>query len=78
MNNNRCLFCNKIIPEGRQICPTCEKEQTLKSVTPENELCRNCKIKCKGDRCKSLKAYIQGLKASFTKSNKIKQYNKNK
>lgn len=25
MNNNRCLFCNKIIPEGRQICPSCEK-----------------------------------------------------
>ena len=22
---NRCLFCNEVIPEGRQICPACEK-----------------------------------------------------
>lgn len=24
-NDNRCLFCGAIIPEGRQICPTCER-----------------------------------------------------
>lgn len=22
---NRCIFCNDIIPEGRQFCPNCEK-----------------------------------------------------
>lgn len=23
MNNNRCVCCGKIIPEGRQVCPDC-------------------------------------------------------
>ena len=67
MNNNMCLFCNKIIPEGRQICPTCEKYVILKTVTPENELCRKCKKKCKGDDCKSLKEYIKKLIKNFHK-----------
>lgn len=26
---DRCLFCGTIIPEGRQICPNCEKDKTL-------------------------------------------------
>lgn len=26
---DRCLFCGAIIPEGRQICPRCERERTL-------------------------------------------------
>ena len=24
MNNNRCVSCNEIIPEGRLMCPSCE------------------------------------------------------
>ena len=24
--NNTCICCGEIIPEGRQICPTCEKQ----------------------------------------------------
>ena len=28
MNNNRCLYCNEIIPEGSLVCPTCEIAQT--------------------------------------------------
>ena len=27
MNNNRCVVCNEIIPEGRQVCPNCEKRE---------------------------------------------------
>jgi hypothetical protein len=27
MNNNRCLYCNEIIPEGRMVCPLCERMQ---------------------------------------------------
>ena len=27
MDNNRCLYCNEIIPEGRMTCPLCEKAQ---------------------------------------------------
>lgn len=26
--DNRCLYCGEIIPEGRQVCPTCEHLQT--------------------------------------------------
>lgn len=25
-DTNRCVCCGEIIPEGRQVCPTCEKE----------------------------------------------------
>ena len=27
MNNNRCVMCGTIIPEGRMVCPICEKER---------------------------------------------------
>lgn len=81
MNNNRCLFCNKIIPAGTQVCPTCEKEQaefikelkSVRNITPENEFCLKCKKKCKGE-CKEFKEYIKGLlKASGAKRTKRKR-----
>lgn len=25
MNDNKCIFCGQIIPEGRQVCPACER-----------------------------------------------------
>lgn len=25
MNETRCVFCGEIIPEGRQVCPACER-----------------------------------------------------
>ena len=25
---NRCVYCGEIIPEGRQVCPSCEKIQS--------------------------------------------------
>ena len=28
MNDNRCLFCGELVPEGRQVCPICEKRLT--------------------------------------------------
>ena len=28
MSDNRCVYCGEIIPEGRQVCPTCEQQQT--------------------------------------------------
>lgn len=27
MNENRCVVCGAIIPEGRQVCPICEYEE---------------------------------------------------
>ncbi len=32
---NRCLFCNDIIPEGLQICPKCESEWSGQANTPK-------------------------------------------
>ena len=26
MNDNRCVCCGRQIPEGRMVCPICEKE----------------------------------------------------
>ena len=26
--DNRCVYCGEIIPEGRQVCPSCEKIQS--------------------------------------------------
>lgn len=28
MSDNRCVYCGEIIPEGRQVCPICERLQT--------------------------------------------------
>lgn len=25
MSNNRCICCGEIIPEGRHVCPRCER-----------------------------------------------------
>ena len=33
MKDNRCLLCGEIIPEGRQLCPTCETRGKAQSVT---------------------------------------------
>lgn len=27
-NNNRCIYCNEIIPEGRQVCYACQELMT--------------------------------------------------
>lgn len=37
MNDNKCLFCGDIIPEGRQICPICEKEPHEKIIDLKKE-----------------------------------------
>ena len=36
MNTERCICCGDIIPEGRQICPKCEKH--LPAATPNKSL----------------------------------------
>jgi RNA polymerase subunit RPABC4/transcription elongation factor Spt4 len=33
MNGERCVLCGEIIPEGRQVCPKCEKSKE----------CRDCR-----------------------------------
>lgn len=33
-NENRCIVCNAIIPEGRHICLTCERGNDMQTFTP--------------------------------------------
>ena len=40
MNNNRCLCCNEIIPEGRQICWSCERGTDKNSKSPSEKQIR--------------------------------------
>ena len=72
MNNNRCVICGAIIPEGRQVCPLCERKASKRkterevisvySVTPENKFCFECKKKkCNGE-CREYKEYLAGLR----------------
>lgn len=32
MNDNRCVCCGRIIPEGRQVCPICEEKAKRRDV----------------------------------------------
>ena len=37
MSENRCVICGDIIPEGRQVCPTCESGHRVNRDVPERE-----------------------------------------
>lgn len=32
MNDNRCVCCGRIIPEGRQVCPICEQKAQRRDI----------------------------------------------
>lgn len=32
MNDNRCVCCGRIIPEGRQVCPVCEEKAKRRDI----------------------------------------------
>lgn len=32
MNDNRCVCCGRIIPEGRQVCPICEEKAKRRDI----------------------------------------------
>ena len=48
MNNNRCVCCNEIIPEGRQVCKACE-QNTKTYANNETVKKFNIIIKLRGD-----------------------------
>ena len=39
MNENRCVICGDIIPEGRQLCPSCWGKQFDLTAQKKNNLC---------------------------------------
>ena len=36
MNNNRCLYCNEIIPEGKHVCSMCERARMKMGMILQN------------------------------------------
>ena len=44
--DNRCVCCGEIIPEGRQVCPNCEKGEQMKN----NECCASLNYEAEYDR----------------------------
>lgn len=46
-NDNRCVICGEVIPEGRMVCPSCEAGEPPQKYDKENsvpgkELCYGC------------------------------------
>ena len=59
MTNNKCVVCGDIIPEGRQVCPTCEDKKltdediiTLTNAYAER-MCGKCVVSDLGVCCSS-------------------------
>lgn len=64
MNNNRCVSCGEIIPEGRQVCGSCERETKWK---PKVDCCNHYNkdtfsvgylANCKTGKASRFKVYI--------------------
>ncbi len=41
--DERCLFCGAIIPEGRQVCPDCERNGGRKRPPARGLCCETCR-----------------------------------
>ena len=49
MNNNRCVACGTVIPEGRKVCPICEKGKDMNAkikqyVKERDEMLKKCDV----------------------------------
>jgi len=49
----RCVCCGKEIPEGRQVCPACER-----AIIPDD--CKGCPFNVKDDYCNMTGASLGG------------------
>jgi len=60
MNNNRCVVCGCIVPEGRLVCPKCIAEEKQEREIAKICLNRNTK-RCNGE-CKRYKEKAKEIK----------------
>jgi len=51
MFENRCVICNTIIPEGRWVCPTCERKAMYECDPDKNTECRKTNCYINGGEC---------------------------
>lgn len=67
-NEERCIICNKIIPEGRQVCPNCESNAIE---VEEAQICLKCPYKkCKdgwGIGCDHYKERMKAIREKYRK-----------
>ena len=38
LNDNRCVMCGEIIPEGRQVCLICERKANERQTDPDEKV----------------------------------------
>ena len=38
LNDNRCVMCGEIIPEGRQVCLICERKANERQTDPDKKV----------------------------------------
>ncbi len=64
--SERCLFCGAEIPEGRQVCPDCERSGgRRKPAAPREILCETCRHGRKDGRyvlCMKIGGHLYGQK----------------
>ena len=47
--DNRCVCCGEIIPEGRQVCPNCEKGKRRITMKNRNKVIQGLKVCIQND-----------------------------
>ena len=60
MNDNKCLYCGIVIPEGRQLCPICEMREkgqktTVKTIEVMTEQTKKAVEEARMDTAKAYK-----------------------
>jgi ribonucleoside-triphosphate reductase len=61
--DNRCICCGEIIPEGRQVCPVCEKLKVA------NKLGRGVKF----ERIRRITGYLVGTMDKWNDAKKAEE-----
>lgn len=62
VSENYCVSCGETIPEGRQVCPTCENKSVDKApCTGCSERHEDCREHC--DKYKAFREWLDGVNA---------------
>ena len=78
MNNNRCISCGAVIPEGRQVCPNCESDAIKKQEEIERaeaQICQGCpypkdRIDSCGRGCVYYRTEMKKIREKYRKGKK--------
>ena len=83
---NTCIICGTEVPEGRQVCPNCEKpkakpteieilKEALRLALSDKTYCRNCDLNtsCGSEKCFKFRTdeVLKEAKKNLAEANKI-------